>query len=185
LAEAVLRAASAELGTRSAEPAVNHTSLPVPRSAIRARSCLELGCGSGLAGLAALVAGWQVTFSDYVPQAVELALENAARNGLAGARGLVFDWRSPPGERFPFIIGADVTYDRVNIDPLLTTLAAMLAPGGEAWLGDAGRGPVADFLDAARDRGWSVSLFDEHDRPAIAPNLGRCQRMVLRRPAEK
>src|SRR5512145_2718169 len=38
---------------------------------------LELGCGSGLVGLAALASGCDVTFSDYVPKAVELALENA------------------------------------------------------------------------------------------------------------
>jgi hypothetical protein len=122
-----------------------------------------------------------VTFSDYVPQAVELALENAARNGLAPSRGLVFDWRQPPDEQFPFIVAADVTYDRVNLAPLLNTLERMLAPGGEAWLGDAGRGPAAEFLRLALDRGWSVRLVDEHDRPAIVPALGRCQRIILRK----
>jgi len=144
--------------------------------------CLELGCGSGLVGLAALAAGWDVTFSDYIPQAVELALENAARNGLSGARGLVLDWRSPPKEQFPFIVAADVTYDRTNLRPLLETLERMLEPGGVAWLGDAGRGPAADFLGLALGRGWSVSLFDEQDRPAIVPALGRYQRLALRRP---
>ena len=143
--------------------------------------CLELGCGSGLVGLAALAAGWQVTFSDYVPQAVELALENAARNCLGGATGLLVDWRDPPIRQFPRILAADVTYDRQNIEPLLDTLERMLAIGGEAWLGDAGRGPAADFLRRALDRGWLVSLYDEHDQPALVPALGRYQRIVLRR----
>jgi predicted nicotinamide N-methyase len=49
---------------------------------------LEIGCGSGLVGLAALASGCDVTFSDYVPKAVELALENAARNGYPQGRGL-------------------------------------------------------------------------------------------------
>jgi SAM-dependent methyltransferase len=174
LAEAVLKK-----GTGIRGPGTGIASNP--QSAIGNPQCLELGCGSGLAGLAALAAGWNVTFSDYVPQAVELALENAARNGLTGARGLVFDWRMPPREQFPFIIAADVTYDRTNVEPLLTTLAAMLAPGGEAWLGDAGRGPVADFIAAAVARGWSVGLFDEHGHPATVPALGHCQLIVLRR----
>jgi predicted nicotinamide N-methyase len=147
-------------------------------------ACLELGCGSGLVGLAALATGWKVTFSDYVPQAVELALENAARNGLCGAQGLVVDWRNPPNIRFPRILAADVTYDRQNIEPLLDTLQRMLAPGGEAWLGDAGRGPAAEFLRRALDRGWLVSLYDEHDQPALVPALGRYQRIVLRRGAD-
>jgi predicted nicotinamide N-methyase len=143
--------------------------------------CLELGCGSGLVGIAALAAGLDVTFSDYVPQAVELALENAARNGLTGGRGLVLDWRAPIDEQFPLIVAADVTYDRTNLPPLLNVLDRMLAPGGEAWFGDAGRGPAADFLHLAAGRGWSIRLLDETDQPVLVPILGRYQKIVLRR----
>ena len=144
-------------------------------------SVLELGCGSGLVGIAALVSGHEVTFSDYVPFAVELAVENAARNGFTGARGLVLDWRQPVAEKFDWIVAADVTYDRTNIDPLLSTCEAMLAPGGEAWFGDAGRSPAADFARRAEDRGWNVTRYDEHDQPAPPPALGRYQRIVLSR----
>jgi predicted nicotinamide N-methyase len=172
LAEAVVR--SQEPGARSQGPPPRPEPLvPCP--------CLELGCGSGLVGLAALAAGYEVTFSDYVPQAVELALENAARNGFHHGRGLVFDWHEPLDRQFPFIVAADVTYDRTNLRPLLDTIERMLGPGGEAWFGDAGRGPVAEFMKLARDRGWSVSLWDEQSRPAIDPALGHRQRIVLRR----
>ena len=143
--------------------------------------CLELGCGSGLVGLAALAAGSDVTFSDYVPLAVELALENARRNGFPRAKGLVLDWRRPGDEQFPMIVASDVTYDATNFEPLLDTLDRMLAPGGKAWLGDAGRGPAAKFLEMASRRGWTVDLFDEQDEPATRPVLGRYQRIVLRR----
>lgn len=143
---------------------------------------LELGCGSGLVGIAALACGLDVTFSDYVPLAVDLAFENARRNGFDSAHGLVLDWRSPTGEpRFAFIVAADVTYDRTNIDFLLNALDRRLMPGGIAWFGDAGRGPAAEFRDRAVARGWQVSLFDEYDKPAIIPVLGRFQRFVLRR----
>jgi predicted nicotinamide N-methyase len=147
----------------------------------RGMRVLELGCGSGLVGIAALACGLDVTFSDYVPLTVELALENAARNGFDGAKGVVLDWRQPHDERFPMIVAADVTYDRENLDPLLGVLDRMLADGGEAWFGDGGRGPAGEFVRRAGDRGWSVSLFDELDRPATSPVLGRCQRIVLRR----
>lgn len=145
---------------------------------------LELGCGSGLVGIAALACGLDVTFSDYVPLAVDLALENAARNGFANGKRLVLDWRLIDREklqRFPIILAADVTYDRANIDPLLDVLDSLLARTGQAWFGDAGRGPAADFLRRSQDRGWSVSLLDESDKPAIEPTLGCYQRIVLRR----
>ena len=80
-------------------------------------------------------------------------------------------------------MAADVTYDRANIDPLLDVLDRRLEPCGEAWFGDAGRSPAAEFLRRAQERGWSVSLFDEHDRPANSAELGRYQRIVLRRNA--
>jgi predicted nicotinamide N-methyase len=145
---------------------------------------LELGCGSGLVGIAALACGLEVTFSDYVPFAVQLALDNARRNGFSQGRGVMLDWRSnvnPFPERFPFIVAADVTYDRMNLEPLLNVAGGTLAPGGEAWFGDAGRGPAEEFVVRASDRGWKVKLFDEQDHLIAAPVIGRFQRMVLRK----
>jgi predicted nicotinamide N-methyase len=166
-------------------PAAEHLAAAILNAANRRANsppihCLELGCGSGLAGIAALAAGWEVTFSDYVPQAVQLAQENAARNGYRNSHGLVIDWRTPPKLSFERIIAADVTYDRSILVPLLATLEQMLAPGGDVWIADAGRGPVAEFLDLARQRGWSAILLDECGRESHEPALGRCQRMVLR-----
>ena len=144
-------------------------------------ACLELGCGSGLVGIAALAAGLDVTFSDYVPFTVELALENAARNGFGHAQGLVLDWNQPLSTRWPLIVAADVTYDRAHTRPLLDVLEQMLAAGGQAWFGDAGRGPVEDFVGQAKARGWRVEVFNVHDQPAPAFKLGEFRRLVLRR----
>ena len=142
---------------------------------------LEIGCGSGLAGLAALARGYQVTFSDYVPLAVELALENAARNGLsASASGLVLDWRQPPPLQAGVVIAADVLYERAKNPILVDLLEKILAPGGMAWFGDAGRSASADFLHLATERGFSVKLLDEHGRPVGVPAVGQYQRFVVR-----
>jgi predicted nicotinamide N-methyase len=148
----------------------------------RGTSVLEIGCGSGLVGIAALASGTEVTFSDYVPLAVELAIENARRNGFANARGFVLDWRQPGSEeQFGFIVAADVTYDRTDIEALLNVLDQRLKAGGTAWFGDAGRGPAGEFLQRATDRGWRISLFDQDDQPVRQPELGKYCRMVLRR----
>jgi predicted nicotinamide N-methyase len=142
---------------------------------------LELGCGSGLVGLTALASGCDVTFSDYVPKAVELALENATRNGYPGGRGLVLDWRDPPAEQWPVILAADVTYDRTHIDLLVNVLDRMLAPDGVAWFGDSGRGPAEEFIERAKSRGWSVLLLDRDDQPRESAVLGQFQLIELRR----
>jgi predicted nicotinamide N-methyase len=142
---------------------------------------LELGCGSGLVGIAALACGYNVTFSDYVPLAVDLAIENAARNGFSNAAGLVLDWRRPAGERFDFLVAADVTYDQTNLDHLLNVVETMLVPGGEAWFGDAGRSPATDFVEKARQRGFAVQLFDATDASVSDIPLGAFRRVFLSR----
>jgi predicted nicotinamide N-methyase len=147
----------------------------------RGTCVLELGCGSGLVGIAALACFLDVTFSDYVPLAVELALENATRNGYPHAKGVVLDWRQPGDQQFSIIVAADVTYDRTNLPPLLDVLDRMLVPGGEAWFGDAGRSPAGDFCDGARHRGWRVTLFDGDDRVVRELNLGSYRRIVIRK----
>lgn len=143
---------------------------------------LELGCGSGLVGIAGLACGLDVTFSDYVPLAVELALQNAERNGFSQGRGLVLDWHHDVGserQRFDLILAADVTYDRTNLDALLQVVEDRLAPAGRAWFGDAGRSPAPDFAERARLRGWQVARFNEHDRPAGSHKFGQFERIVL------
>jgi len=60
---------------------------------------VELGCGLGLPSLIAAAKGASVTAVDWSPDAVELLLANAARNGLE-LRAEVRDWREPWDERF-------------------------------------------------------------------------------------
>ena len=64
---------------------------------------------------------------------------------------------------------------------LVTLLEKIMAPDGVAWFGDAGRSASGDFLTLATDRGFSVKLFDEHNRPVGDPAVGHYQRFVVRR----
>lgn len=125
---------------------------------------LEIGCGIGLTGLAALARGDDVTFSDYRSEAVELARRNAADNGFPETKGLVFDYREPTGERFDWILGSEVIYERSLHAPVLGLVRAMLTPGGRCWLGDAGRHTAGRFTEEARQRGFEVHLFDADGR---------------------
>lgn len=142
---------------------------------------LELGCGVGAVGLAALARGWRVTFSDYVPMAVELALANATRNGFDTATGWVLNWKQPMDSQFDVILASDVLYEQQNHAPILNVLDTMLRRGGAAWIGDPGRYHVATFIELARDRGFAVELRGSQGERLGTPTSGRFQLLQLRR----
>ncbi len=75
--------------------------------------CIDLGCGLGLAGIAAALRGWHVTFTDYDPEAVQFAAHNAQRNAIPPERirALFMDWRDPVAETFPWVLASDVLYE--------------------------------------------------------------------------
>jgi pyroglutamyl-peptidase len=121
------------------------------------RRVLDLGCGLGLVGLAALERGARVTFLDWEPEAVRLALASARANGHGDrADGEAADWRVPPPHApFDLVLGADVLYEARNGPAVARFLADHVADpaaeGGEAWIADPGRLHAKDFLeDAAR-----------------------------------
>lgn len=134
-----------------------------------ATTALELGCGVGLTGIAALQAGLDVTFSDQSPAAVQMACRNAERNGFPSAKGLAFDWQSPPSSQFDLLFGSDILYDPRGHSPLLITLSRLLNPGGQVWIGDAGRAHAPAFVSLAQAAGWQVTNRDHHFRPIHQP----------------
>lgn len=143
---------------------------------------LELGAGIGLVGLAALARGNRVTFSDYEPQAVQLALHNAEINGLsARAQSLVLDWRQPTAQIYPVIVGCEVIYEDRNHEPILRLLQSMLAPDGIAWFGDGGRWRAERFSKLLPEFGFQYRLFDEAGEPIPSPRAGRFQLFEVRR----
>jgi predicted nicotinamide N-methyase len=100
---------------------------------------LELGCGLGLPGIAALAKGLEVTFSDYDATALRFAADNARRNGFTAFHLLSIDWRQPPALTFPLILAADLVYEERNVAPLVSALKALLAEDGVCLLTDQDR----------------------------------------------
>lgn len=137
---------------------------------------LELGTGVGLVGVAALRAGLDVLITDYDELSVHLALHNAVRCGYPETEGAILDWRNPPPRQYPLILACDLIYELQNHDPLLNTIDAMLAPGGEAWFTDPGRHHSGAFVDLVPKRGFkikhqAIEREPYHTRPAGVTNL--------------
>ena len=127
------------------------------REPLDGMTVLDLGCGLGVAGIAAGLAGGHVTFADNHPDALTFAKRNASEAGLAGAEFMLVDWRAPDWARpFDRVIGADVIYDRSEHEPIADLLEKLLAEGGTAWLGEPSRDSARAFLDEWLSRGWFV-----------------------------
>jgi len=141
---------------------------------------VELGCGIGLVGIAGLMAGLDLTFTDLVADAVELAVQNATDNGFPNARGHVLDWRTPDHGPVDVLLASDVLYDASLHEPLLLAAGRLLKPRGTLWIGDPGRELARSFIQTAGDE-WSVRLFNEHADAIAQPQRGRFQLLELSR----
>jgi predicted nicotinamide N-methyase len=129
---------------------------------------LELGCGLGLPGLAAALAGGRVTATDWSPDAVALAAGNAERNGIA-LEALVCSWTAPEPivARAPWdlVLASDVLYEARNADVLLELLPRLVDERGEVWLADPGRPPADTFLERAGATGWAIATRRVRELP--------------------
>jgi predicted nicotinamide N-methyase len=117
-------------------------------------TALEIGCGLGLPGVAALSRGLRVIFSDIDATALRFAAGNARQNGFNNFELLQLDWRNPPANlKVPVILASDLIYERRHVEPLAELIAGILAPDGTALLTDQDR-PSAPYLrDALESNG--------------------------------
>ena len=124
----------------------------------RKLSVIEIGCGLGLAGLAALAAGHDVTFSDYDASALSYARKNSILNGFNAAKFLELNWKNPLAEKFDVIIGADLTWDQELVPHLINVFDVMLKPDGLIWLADQNRLNQDDFRGRLSGIGMKMSV---------------------------
>jgi predicted nicotinamide N-methyase len=133
--------------------------------ALRGARTLELGCGLGLASIAAARAGGRVLATDWSPDSIRFTNENAARNGVQLETEIV-DWNAPDAivERgpWPLVIGSDVLYEQRNVDQMLALLPRLVDRSGEVWIADPGRQTSMDFLlRSGRDWSRKTTLHDK------------------------
>ena len=120
---------------------------------------LDAGCGSGILSLAALRLGLRTAVGvDVDPQAVAVAVDNAAANGLQDRAQFVAGWRDAAGGPF------DVIVANIFLGPLvemMPTLRRRLTPDGTL---------IASGIIAPQEAALTASLK--------AAGLDVCSRML-------
>lgn len=127
----------------------------------RGKRLLELGCGSGLVSVAAAIAGYDVTASDYYADAMLFTKYNVERNVPGAAiRTREIDWRELPKAlgRFDRVLAADVLYEPAHGDLIARAISKTLADHGLATVADPGRLSRQAFIDRAGELGLEVDL---------------------------
>lgn len=97
-------------------------------AAVAGRDVLDVGAGSGILALVALKLGAaRAVAVDTDPEAVEVARENAARNGLADRIEVHAGGVERAGRAFPCVLA---NIEARVLRPLAAAIAAAVAPGG-------------------------------------------------------
>jgi predicted nicotinamide N-methyase len=96
------------------------------------KTVLELGCGTGLAGLVSGKLGGVPTFSDKVPMVMDSIQEACRLNLISNYHTWVLDW-ALPGEQdvqYDLVLGSEIFYDSEFLEDICQVLMKVLAQGG-------------------------------------------------------
>ena len=131
------------------------------QAATQASRVLEIGCGLGLAGLAAMAKGACVLFTDYQQDALMFVGLNGLINFGRTPAAAVMDWRKPTlRQRFDVVLASDVAYERRSFAPLVEAFGALVEPDGVVLLSEPHRAVAKDFFDALRREGFDLTSAD-------------------------
>lgn len=118
---------------------------------------LEIGCGCGLAGIAAGIQGGEVTVTDLEQDALKLAEENWKLNDLTPTAVKLMDWRKPETDScYDLIVGADVLYNPKDFPDLIRSLKRLLKFGGSLVISEPGRPHARNFFARMLQAGFQI-----------------------------
>ena len=138
---------------------------------------LELGCGTGHAGLAAAMRGANVVLTDGVTDPLLLVrMSTHELRERCEVTRLRFGIDKLDQPRFPIILGSDVTYLRELWPQLDVCLRDHLASGGDVYLSDPFRIIANEFRAWIQDHGWKyaehkMTMQDDPEHPIRVMHL--------------
>jgi predicted nicotinamide N-methyase len=127
-------------------------------SLLAGKTVLELGCGLAFPSIVAGKLGATVSFSDYLPEALELAQYNWYLNGLPQPSCFLMDWREPELDRqADLILASDVVYEARAFAPVARAFRLLCKAGGQIVFSEPGRPLGQDFCCLLKEEGFSIT----------------------------
>jgi ETFB lysine methyltransferase len=126
------------------------------------RRFLELGCGAGLVSVAAAMAGFDVTATDYYEEALRFTALNVLINTGVLIETREADWRRFPHDigRFELVVASDVLYEREHATLIPSVLDRTLAGRASAIIADPGRVAAPEFVEQCKERGMPTAILE-------------------------
>ena len=129
---------------------------------VEGRRFLELGCGAGLVSVAAAMAGFDVTATDYYDEALRFTALNVLVNTGVLIDTRAADWRRFPHDlgRFELVVASDVLYETTHSGLIAAVLDRTLTGRGTALIADPGRLAAPQFIEECKERGMPAALLE-------------------------
>mmetsp|Transcript_24752 Transcript_24752/g.57183 ORF Transcript_24752/g.57183 Transcript_24752/m.57183 type:complete len:271 (-) Transcript_24752:128-940(-) len=136
-------------------------------------SAIEIGAGMAVCALTAAVRGGaKIMVTDSSDHALDLVKGSARLNGVADSLSCSrMDWHSSSsvsgvavqGGPYEFVIGSDILFASMNVQPIVKAIIELLAPGGLAVVIDPGRLSGEGFDEAVREAGLEAEVYEASD----------------------
>ena len=129
---------------------------------VNERRFLELGCGAGLVSVAAAMAGFEVTATDYYDEALRFTALNVLVNTGVLIETRSADWRRFPHDmgRFGLVVASDVLYEREHATLIASVIDRTLTGRASAIVADPGRLAAPEFVEQCKERGMPTAMLD-------------------------
>ena len=129
---------------------------------VNERRFLELGCGAGLVSVAAAMAGFDVTATDYYDEALRFTALNVLVNTGVLIETRSADWRRFPHDmgRFELVVASDVLYEREYAELIASVLDRTLSGRGSGRVADPGRLAAPEFVEKCIERGMPTAILE-------------------------
>jgi len=124
---------------------------------VKEKSVIEIGCGLGLSGIVAARLGGNVTLTDYLQQAIDIASENWKFNFDTDADVRILDWRKPENfKRFDVLLASDVAYESRSFKTLIKAIKILVKKKGIILISEPNRKFAKDFFEELKENGFTL-----------------------------